>query len=118
DRWYWLDKRVGSAQRQLRLAYHPLTRRWRLSLGGGEASAALAQTYDSLDDALGVVRRLAGWRIADHGEVEPGGNYRLEFRFRLDTAQLPRPLQIGTLGQSDWALAVSTSRRLPPESLK
>ena len=29
DRWYWYDKRIASAQRQLRLAYQPLTRRWR-----------------------------------------------------------------------------------------
>ncbi|HBH37489.1 MAG TPA: DUF4390 domain-containing protein, partial [Curvibacter sp.] len=35
ERWYWLDKRVASAQRQMRLVYQPLTRRWRLSIGSG-----------------------------------------------------------------------------------
>jgi len=123
ERWYWLDKRVASAQRQMRLVYQPLTRRWRLSIGSGpgrpgEAGAALGQTFDSLDEALALIRRFVGWRIAEFGALEAGSTHRLDFRFRLDTAQLPRPLQIGTLGESDWVLAASASRRLQPESLK
>ena len=123
ERWYWLDKRVGVAQRQMRLVYQPLTRRWRLSIGSGpgrpgESGAALGQVFDSLDEAMALVRRIAGWRIAEFSELETGSRHRLDFSFRLDTAQLPRPLQIGTLGESDWVLAVSTSRRLQPESLK
>lgn len=118
ERWYWLDKRVAGAQRQMRLVYQPLTRRWRLGMGSAESGAALAQTFDSLEEALGVIRRVAGWRIAEFSELEAGSRHRLEFRFRLDTAQLPRPLQIGTLGESDWVLTASTSRILPPGSLK
>lgn len=124
ERWYWLDKRVASAQRQMRLVYQPLTRRWRLSIGSGpgrlgeSAGAALGQTFDSLDEALALIRRFVGWRIAEFAALEAGSTHRLDFRFRLDTAQLPRPLQIGTLGESDWVLAASTSRRLQPESLK
>lgn len=123
ERWYWLDKRVGSAQRQMRLVYQPLIRRWRLSVGtgpagGSEAGAALAQTFDTLDEALGVIRRVSSWRIADFAELEPGSRHRLDLRFRLDVAQLPRPLQIGALGESDWVLAVSASKRVQPESLK
>ncbi len=123
ERWYWLDKRVGVAQRQMRLVYQPLTRRWRLSIGSGpgrpgESGAALGQVFDSLDEAMALVRRIAGWRIAEFSELETGSRHRLDFSFRLDTAQLPRPLQIGTLGESDWVLAASTSRRLQPESLK
>ena len=30
ERWYWTNKKVGSAERHMRLAYQPLTRRWRL----------------------------------------------------------------------------------------
>lgn len=123
ERWYWLDKRVASAQRQMRLVYQPLTRRWRLSIGSGpgrpgEAGAALGQTFDSLDEALALIRRFVGWRVAEFAALEAGSTHRLDFRFRLDTAQLPRPLQIGTLGESDWVLAASASRRLQPESLK
>lgn len=123
ERWYWLDKRVGGAQRHMRLVFQPLIRRWRLSVGtgpasGSEAGVALAQTFDTLDEALGVIRRVASWRIADFAELEAGTRHRLELRFRLDLAQLPRPLQIGALGESDWVLAASASKRVQPESLK
>lgn len=123
ERWYWLDKRVGSAQRHMRLVFQPLIRRWRLTAGAGpvsgsEGGVALAQTFDTLDEALGVIRRVSGWRIANLAELEAGTQHRFEFRFRLDITQLPRPLQIGALGESDWVLAVSASKRLQPENLK
>lgn len=123
ERWYWLDRRVAGAQRHMRLVFQPLTRRWRLAVASGpigqaEPGVALSQTFDTLDEALGVIRRVSGWRIADYAELETGARHRVEFRFRLDTSQLPRPLQIGALGTSDWSLAVYASQRLLPESLK
>ncbi|QKO23977.1 DUF4390 domain-containing protein [Rhodoferax sp. BAB1] len=123
ERWYWLDKRVGGAQRHMRLVFQPLIRRWRLTMGAGLASSggagvALAQTFDTLDEALAVIRRVSGWRIASLADLEAGSQHRFEFRFRLDVTQLPRPLQIGALGESDWVLAVSASKRLAPENLK
>lgn len=103
-RWYWRDKRVASASRSWRLAYQPLTRRYKVSFG------SLSQTYESLSEALAAVQRVVRWRLAD---PLPAGddNYYLEFRYRLDTAQLPRPLQIGVGGQADWDLSVE--RKLP-----
>jgi hypothetical protein len=123
ERWYWLDKRVGGAQRHMRLVFQPLIRRWRLTMGTGLASnsgagVALAQTFDTLDEAMAVIRRVSGWRIANLGDLEAATQHRFDFRFRLDVTQLPRPLQIGALGESDWVLAVSASKRLAPESLK
>ena len=44
------------------------------------------------------------------GDLESGARYTLRFRFRLDASQLPRTLQLGTVGQSDWA--VSVERRI------
>lgn len=122
ERWYWLDKRVGTAQRHMRLVFQPLIRRWRLSVGAGPGSAAelgaLSQTFDTLEEALGVIRRVSGWRIADYTSLETGAEHRVEFRFRLDLTQLPRPLQIGALGGSDWLLNASASRRVKPENLR
>ncbi len=120
ERWYWFDKRVASAQRQLRLVYQPLTRRWRLSTssGGGTELGALSQTFDTLEEALGVIRRVSPWRVVELGALETGAEHRFEFRFRLDTAQLPRPLQIGALGESDWVITAAASRRVKPEHLR
>jgi len=123
ERWYWFDKKVAGTERHMRLVYQPLTRRWRLAVASGLITnnglgVALNQTFDSLEDALGAIRRVSGWRIAELAELDPGARHRVEFRFRLDVSQLPRPLQIGALGQSDWTLATMATQRLVPENLK
>lgn len=120
ERWYWRDRRVASAQRSLRLAYHPLTQRWRLSLGSGDLSEAtqgltLSQTYDTLADVMAAVRRISHWKIATAQDTQASGSYYVEFSFALDTARLPRPLQIGTLGQSDWTITVRLRQPLALE---
>ena len=123
ERWYWTNRKISSVQRQLRLAYQPLTRRWRINITAGEAAAsaqglALNQNFDSVQDAMAVVRRISHWRVADAADIEVGSKYLVEFRFRLDVTQLPRPLQIGTLGQSDWRIERSSSQTLSTESAK
>ena len=107
DRWYWYDKRISGAQRQLRLAYQPLTRRWRVtqSLGMGSDSSqglSLNQSYESLAEALSMVRQASKWKVAELADTDPTSKIKLLFRFRLDLSQLPRPFQIGAIGQSEW----------------
>ncbi len=123
ERWYWANKRIATAERRMRLSYHPLTRRWRLNLATGETSEAtqglaLNQNFETLADALATVRRISHWKIADLSDVEPGGKYQVEFEFQLDVTQLPRPLQIGTLGQSDWLISLSAAQALQAELLR
>ncbi|HOZ63820.1 MAG TPA: DUF4390 domain-containing protein [Burkholderiaceae bacterium] len=122
DRWYWADKKVVTAQRQVRLAYQPLTRRWRVTASSGAsagvAGAALSQSFDSLNEALISLQRVSRWKIAEPFEVEPGSRHNVELRFRLDVTQLPRPFQIGALGQSDWDISANAFQRLPVEPEK
>lgn len=123
ERWYWTNRTVAMVQRRARLAYHPLTRRWRLSVGAPDAldssqGLMLSQNYDSLEAAMAAVRRISHWKIADLASIEPGAQHLLEFRFQLDTTELPRPLQIGTLGQSDWVISLRASEKLAPELTK
>ncbi len=117
DRWYWTDKEVARASRHLRLAYHPLTRRWRLLVSNAPISnpgAALGQSFDTREEAQAAVERIAGWKIAEPGDVDGSPRYTVTLRFRLDQAQLPRPVQIGTLGQDQAAQDASRSLRLVP----
>ncbi len=123
QRWYWTDKKVASAQRHMRLAFQPLTRRWRLNVASGPMAnnslgLALNLNFDSLQEAMATVQRISGWKIADMAQIEPDGSYRVDFRFSLDMSQLPRPFQIGAFGQSDWKISVSATRQLDPESSK
>jgi hypothetical protein len=119
DRWYWYDKRVATASRNVRLAFQPLTRRWRISVVSGTVSSptsgiALTQNYDNLSEALVAIRRIASWKIADNADIDASARHNIEYRFKLDLSQLPRPLQIGVAGQSDWN--ISAERTTRPES--
>lgn len=123
ERWYWADKSMGSATRQFRLAYQPLTRHWRLNVtsGIGPASGlglALNQSYDTLQQALTAIKRISRWKVVNATDLDANLRYRLEFRFRLDLGQLPRPFQIGALGQSEWDIASTRSVILAPEVAK
>jgi hypothetical protein len=96
ERWYWTNKRIVSAKRQFRLAYQPLTNRWRLNISSGEIAEpalglALNQNFDSWTDALATIRRMTRWKIAEAADLAPGARYLVAFRFPLDLAQLPRP---------------------------
>ena len=120
ERWYWTNKKVATARRQFRLAYQPLTRQWRLNIISGEViepalGLALNQHFESWSEALQAVRRISRWKIADASDLAAGVRHRVEFRFRLDLAQLPRPLQIGTLGESDWSVELSKEQSLDAE---
>jgi hypothetical protein len=119
ERWYWTDKRISTAARTLRLAYQPLTRRWRMSLstdGGANGTGlqyALHQNFDSLADALSGISRVVNWQIAEPGRLEEGVRYQAQWRFQLDLSLLPRPFQIGMVNQSDWVIDVQRNLDVP-----
>ena len=123
DRWYWSDKTVANQARYMRLAFQPLTRRWRLNvgptaMGNGGLGVVLNQNFESLADALANMQRFARWRIADAADIDFDGKTHAEFSFRLDVSQLPRPFQIGVMGQSDWNLSGNRNLRLTPDAAK
>lgn len=105
ERWYWRDQQLGSSVRTWRLAYQPLTRKYRVTYGG------LSQHYDNLSDALVAVSRTVNWKLLDASQLDDGKHY-VEFSYQLDTTQMPRPMQIGIGGQADWALRVERTRRV------
>jgi len=61
---------------------------------------------------MSAVQRLSRWRIADNAEIEVDVPHRLELSFNLDLSQLPRPFQIGVVGQRDWVIAAQRNERL------
>ena len=115
DRWYWYDKRVAFAARHMRLAYQPLTRRWRLQVSSqpiGSSGLVLSQMFDTREEALAAIQRISRWRIADANEVDPESTHNIDFRFHMDVSQLPRPFQIGAVGQSEWIILAVRNQRL------
>lgn len=116
ERWYWYDKKITVASRVMRLSYQPLTRRWRLNVGTGGVS--LPQYFDNLNDALASIKRINRWRIADQTEIDPSTAHTLVFKFKLDLSELPRPFQIGLIGNNDWFIETSKSLRFVAENIK
>lgn len=120
SRWYWLDKTVASVARTVRLAYQPLTRRWRLSYASGAPGTTglqygLHQNFDSLADALVSAGHVAGWKLIDAARWSSAGEQRVEFSFSLDLTQLPRPFQLGLINQSSWNITLQKTLDVPDQ---
>lgn len=119
DRWYWYDKHVAGGSRHMRLSFQPLTRRWRLQVSAapiGSTGVALGQSFETREEALAAVQHISRWKIAELGDLEPDARYSIDFRFRLDVSQLPRPFQIGTVGHAEWNISAERSQRLAVEN--
>ena len=85
ERWYWYDQKAASAHRYMRVAYQPLTRRWRLitsseplvnagqcGLRGGDAAGQLqlltGEGQRLLDLGQHARRIIAGQRVVHRGQ--------------------------------------------------
>jgi hypothetical protein len=117
ERWYFYNQRVSYAERHVRLFYQPLTRRWRVNISPqafnvSGLGVSLGQSYDTAEDAINAVRRIALWRIANATDYNPDAKQTISINFKLDLKQLPRPMQIGLAGQSDWNISYNKTQRL------
>ena len=109
NRWYWRDERVARVSRSWRVAFQPLTSSWRVSLAG------FNQTFPSMAEALAAVSRSGGWKVVELSQLDFAKSFYLEFNYRLDTTQLPGPMQFGLGGlggTGDWTVGVSRTLRV------
>lgn len=124
ERWYWSNKVVAHVERHLRLSFQPLTRRWRLHTSAsplterGLGGVSLGASFDSLEDALSAMQRITRWTLLEQAQLPSSGDLLLEVQMRVDTAQLPRPLQIGTLGRSSSSVLATRSKRIDTQDLQ
>lgn len=103
-RWYWVDEHIAGRVVDYQLSFQALTRQYRLSVGG------LHQNFDSLEEALKALGRVARLRVADKTALLPGETYAAAVRLSLDHGQLPKPLQIDALADRDWRVEAKTWR--------
>ena len=123
DRWYWYDRKIGTAVRYYRLAFQPLTRRWRLNvssepISGAGLAGSISQNFETLTEALNVIRRQSGWKVADMADLDLEARQYIAYRFRLDISQLPRPFQIAAGSQAEWTLVVAKQIRLTTDMVR
>ena len=98
-RWYWLDRKVSESTLTYRLSYSPLTRQYRLARGG------LSQPFDSLEEALNLLKSVRQWKVIEPGVLSPRDPYEAQVRMRLDVTQLPKPFQVNAITSREWNLA-------------
>lgn len=98
-RWYWFDSTVVESMLQYRLAYHAVTRSYRVSFGG------LHRTFDTLDAALLTMTRVRNWYVMPYDAITEGSEYRASLRMRHQIELLPKLLVVTATGGREWALA-------------
>lgn len=96
-RWYWLNEAVAQDEQTVRLSYNALTRQYRINYG------SLFQNFGSMDDALQILSHqvFAQFQAVS---LKPDTRYVASVRMHLDLTQLPKPLQINALVNTDWGL--------------
>ena len=99
---YWFDEPVKSPQFVRRLTYAALTNSYRIDTG---RSTSGVNSYTTLDEALRQIRLVRGRTLLDKRELKSGERYELSLRLKLDTTQLPKPLQVNTLVSREWTLS-------------
>ena len=83
-----------------RLSYHPITGRYRISVG------TFSTEYNKLDTALRGVGAIANWHVLSENTLSNTNvqDVRASVRLNLSTTKLPKPFQINALTSSDWSL--------------
>lgn len=99
-RWYWLDEKTISTSRTVRISYNVLTRQYHAAISG-----SLQQNFNTLEDALSLIRRPQRWVVAEKGSLKFGQTYNVQLRTGLDVTQLSKPFQINALNNRDWHLS-------------
>lgn len=97
-RWYWLDETIASAQQQLRISYHALTKQYRLQIHEQQ------RTFSTLGDLKNELARIQDWRVVERGLLKKRYSYEARLRMKLDLSQLPKPLQVNALASKDWSM--------------
>lgn len=99
-RWYWLDEKAISAKQTVRVSYNVLTRKYNVAMPD-----SVQQSFNTLDDALFLLRRPNRWLVAAKGALKAGEVYHGTLRMRLNLEYQSKPIQVDVINKSDWRLS-------------
>jgi hypothetical protein len=108
---YWSNEHIATLNATYRLSYHGLTRQYRVSRvtqGAQAGNSSLYQSFNTLNEALRVVSRIHALPLVTRQAITPGETYIARVRLSLDHSQLPKPLQIDAITDSDWRINAKT----------
>ena len=87
-------------------------------ISGAGLAGSISQSFETLTEALDVIRRQSGWKVAEMTDLDPEARQYIAYRFRLDISQLPRPFQIAAGNQAEWTLVVARQLRLTADMVR
>ncbi|HEY0490974.1 MAG TPA: DUF4390 domain-containing protein [Telluria sp.] len=102
-RWYWRDEKAASAKQTIHIKYNVLTRQYNVLVQG-----SVPQSFQTLDDALFLIRRPSRWVIAPRGALKPGEVYDVSLRMGMNREYLSKPSQVNAFSNSGWRLSSDT----------
>jgi hypothetical protein len=103
-RWYWFDSLIVHRRLEYRLAYHAMTRSYRLNIG------SLHRNFNSLADAVYTMKRIRNLYIAPLDAFNDKDRYEVTLRFFHNTALLPKPFQLSALANGKWDLGTGWTK--------
>lgn len=85
---------------QYKLSFHPLTNRYRITVG------TFSTEYNSLNTALLGIGAIVNWKVPGRSALSgtKAREAKAEIRLVMSTAKLPKPFQINALTSKDWYL--------------
>ncbi len=95
-RWYWANKDLGVVKENIRLSYNPMTRQYRVSIGG------MKQNLDDITSAVQLMSTISDLFISPYMKLEP--SFEAKARFYLDISKLPKPFQATLKKDNGWDL--------------
>ncbi|MDR3390332.1 MAG: DUF4390 domain-containing protein [Sulfuriferula sp.] len=98
-RWYWLNEDLAHITRVTRLSYNALLRQYLVS-----GVNVHARSVDRLEDALQILGEINAWPVIQRDQLNKHEVYQATLSMRLDTSQLPKPLQINAIATGRWEL--------------
>ena len=104
-RWWWRDEKAVSERRTIRISYDVLTRQYYVHVVGSQQMGGFQQSFQTLDEAMFLIRRPNRWLIAPRGALKRGEVYNVSLRMFMDREYLQKPLQVNAFNDSDWRLA-------------
>ena len=104
-RWWWRDEQAVSERRTIRISYDVLTRQDYVHVVGSQQMGGFQQSFQTLDEAMFLIRRPNRWLIAPRGALKRGEVYNVSLRMFMDREYLQKPLQVNAFNDSDWRLA-------------
>lgn len=95
---FWFAEDIAEVTRVIRLSYNALLKQYYATVSGHTT------THASLQELLEHAGDFNDWAVLHQSQVSRKHTYVLAVRMYLDTAQLPKPLQVNAVASQRWQL--------------